>query len=55
MTNVLLRASFNNRLKSDERSLSAVGDLATLTAGTGKDLYLTAAKVVFYSNDTTLS
>lgn len=50
LSKFVLQASFDGRLKSDEGSLSAIGDLATLTALSGKDLYVTAAKVVFHIN-----
>ena len=46
----ILQASFDGRLKSDEGFLSATGDLCTLTAASGKDLYLTTAKVVLFTN-----
>lgn len=48
----ILQAEFDGRLKSDEGFLSATGDLATLTAESGKDLFLTAATVVFFTNTT---
>jgi len=47
---VVLAASFDGRLKSDEGFLSATGDLCTLTASAGKDLYITGAKITFYGN-----
>ena len=50
LSKYILQASFDDRLKSDEGFLSAAGDLAALTAASGKDLYLTAAKVVFFAN-----
>ena len=50
MSKFILQAEFDGRLKSDEGFLSAAGDLATLTAASGKDLYLTAAKVVLFAN-----
>ncbi len=42
---------FDGKLRSDEGFLSATGDLATLTANTGKDMYLARAKVTYFSND----
>lgn len=50
LANAILQASFDGRLKSNEGFLSAVGDLATLTAAAGKDLYLVAAKMIFFPN-----
>jgi len=44
---------FNGKLRSDEGFLSAIGDLATLTANTGKDMYLARAKVTFFMNNFT--
>ena len=49
-TNIIVQASFDGRLKHDEGFLSATGDLCTLTAASGKDLYLSAAKVTFFVN-----
>ena len=49
-SNILLKHSFRGNLRSDEGFLSAIGDLATLTANSGKDMYVTSAKVVFYYN-----
>ena len=40
---------FDGKLRSDEGSLSATGDLATLTATLGKDMYIARAKVVFFA------
>jgi hypothetical protein len=51
-TNIIVQASFDGRLKHDEGFLSATGDLCTLTAAASKDLYLSAAKVVFFVNVT---
>ncbi|MCA9828294.1 MAG: hypothetical protein KC444_07900 [Nitrosopumilus sp.] len=48
LTNIIFQASFDGRLKSSEGLLTAAGDLCTLTAAAGKDLYLSAAKVVFF-------
>ena len=38
------------KLRTDEGFLSATGDLATLTATTGKDMYIGRAKVTFFAN-----
>jgi len=38
------------KIRSNEGFLSATGDLATLTANTGKDMYIARAKVVFFIN-----
>lgn len=45
LTNVALQASFDGRLKQNEGFKNATGDLTTLTAGAGKDLYIVSAKV----------
>jgi len=42
---------FGGKLRSDEGTLSVTGDLATLTANTGKDMYLASAKCIFYLNN----
>jgi len=42
---------FDGKLRSNEGTLSATGDLATLTANTGKDMYLASAKCTFYLNN----
>lgn len=52
LTKYILQAEFDGRLKWDEGFLNTTGNLCTLTAATNKDLYLTAAKVVFFSTDT---
>lgn len=39
------------KLREDEGFLSAAGDLAKLTANTGKDMYLASAKCVFFVNN----
>lgn len=39
---------FEDKVRSDEGTLSTTGDLATLTANVGKDMYIASAKVVFY-------
>jgi len=41
---------FDGKLVENEKFLSATGDLATLTASSGKDMYLASAKVVFFAN-----
>ena len=41
---------FGGKIKTDEGFLSAAGDLATLTASAGKDMYLASAKVTFFAN-----
>ena len=41
----LAKKEFDGKLLSNEGSLTAAGDLATLTAGTGKDMYIARAKV----------
>jgi len=41
--------AFGGKLVKNEGFLSATGDLATLTASSGKDMYLARAKVTFYS------
>lgn len=48
--NFIVQASFDGRLKSNEGFLSATGDLCSLTASSGKDLYLTNAQIVFDTN-----
>ncbi len=42
---------FDGKLRSIEGFISATGDLATLTANTGKDMYLGRAKVTVWLND----
>jgi len=37
---------FDSKLRQDDGTLTAIGDLATLTANTGKDMYLGKAKIV---------
>ena len=51
MSNIIAQASFNGRLKSDSAASSTTGDLCTLTAAAGKDLYLSAAKIIFFLNN----
>jgi len=41
---------FDGKLRSAEGTLSAAGDLATLTANGGKDMYIASAKVTFFAN-----
>jgi len=55
LVNVILQASFDGRLKSAEGFLSTIGDLATLTASTGKDLYLVNAKITYFNKATSIS
>ena len=42
----------DGKLKKNEGFLSATGTLATLTAASGKDMYIASAKVTFYTNST---
>jgi hypothetical protein len=46
----LSRKSFDGKIRSVEGFSTAVGDLVTLTANTGKDMYLARAKVIFRMN-----
>lgn len=48
----ILQAALDGRLESAEGFKSATGDLCTLTVASGKDLYLSAAKVTFFVNAT---
>lgn len=48
----LAKKEFDGKLRTDEGFISGTGDLATLTANTGKDMYIARAKVTFYHNDT---
>lgn len=41
---------FDGKLVKNEGTLSATGTLATLTASSGKDMYIARAKVTFYVN-----
>ena len=41
---------FDGKLKKNEGFLSTTGDLATLTASSGKDMYLARAKINWVSN-----
>ncbi len=38
---------FDGKIRSSEGILSVIGDLATLTANNGKDMYLASAKITF--------
>jgi len=40
----------DGKLRSDEGFKSTTGDLATLTANSGKDMYIARAKVTFFLN-----
>jgi len=46
----LMRKEFQSALVSDEGFLSATGDLASLTASAGKDMYLASAKITLFTN-----
>jgi len=46
----LMKKEFEGALVSDEGFLSATGDLASLTASAGKDMYLARAKCVIAAN-----
>jgi len=46
----LAKKEFDGKLVTDEGFNSVAGDLATLTASSGKDMYIARAKVVFFSN-----
>jgi len=46
----LMRKEFESAIVSDEGFLSATGDLASLTASVGKDMYLASAKVTYFIN-----
>lgn len=47
---VLAKKEFEGKVRSVEGQSSAVGDLVTITANTGKDMYLARAVVTFYQN-----
>jgi len=50
----LMKKEFLGELVEDDGTLSAAGDLATLTASAGKDMYLASAKInVYIENDNT--
>ena len=42
----LVKKEFDGKLREAHGTLSATGDLATLTANTGKDMYLARAKII---------
>jgi len=46
----LMKKEFESALVSDEGFLSAIGDLASLTASAGKTMYLASAKITYFSN-----
>jgi hypothetical protein len=46
----LAHKEFNGKLVTDEGTLTAAGDLCTITANTGKDLYLAGAKLNWVTN-----
>jgi len=46
----LTKKEFDGKLKKNEGFKSTTGDLATLTASSGKDMYLARAKVIFFAN-----
>jgi len=46
----LAKKDFDGKLVKNEGFLSAAGDLATLTANSGKDMYIARANCVFFSN-----
>jgi len=48
----LMIKEFDGKLRKNEGSLTATGTLATLTAATGKDMYLARAKVSVRSQST---
>jgi len=47
----LMRKEFESALVSDEGFLSVAGDLASLTASVGKDMYLASAKITYFTNN----
>jgi len=47
----LAKKEFDGKLRSAQGFLSAVGDLATLTANTGKDMYVSGAKITYFQED----
>ena len=49
----LAKKEFDGKLKKSEGFLSVAGDLATLTASSGKDMYIARAKVTFFVNTST--
>ena len=46
---------FDAKLRKTEGFLSAAGDLATLTASSGKDMYIARANCTFFANSTNTS
>ena len=48
----LAKKEFDGKLRTAEGNVTAAGDIATLTANSGKDMYLATAKVIFISEDT---
>ena len=46
----LAKKEFDGKLSSAEGFLSVVGDLATITAATGKDMYIARAKITYFHN-----
>jgi len=51
----LMKKEFEGALVSDEGTLSIAGDLASLTASAGKDMYLARAKITYSPNSATSS
>ena len=49
----LAKKEFDGKLVKNEGFLSTTGDLATLTASSGKDMYIARAKVIVYINIST--
>ena len=43
----IAKKEFEGKVRTDEGTLTAAGDLCTLTANTGKDMYLARAKLSF--------
>ena len=48
----LSKKSFQGKIVSKEGFLTVTGDLATLTASGGKDMYLARAQITWFSNTT---
>lgn len=46
---------FDGKLRKNEGDVSVTGDLATLTASSGKDMYIARAKIIFRKNIVTSS
>lgn len=55
LSKIILQASFDGRLKSNEGFRTTTGDLVSLTAATGKDLYLTRAVADFFNDESNSS